>query len=325
MSCPPPSYGGSEQVVSDLVRSLGDLEVEYTLFAPKGSKAPGGDHVETCTPAGKWVAGAEAESSTIVLSHLLDGEYDVVVDITHEGHLIGNTKTPIVKLFSGLSTWTSAVPPAPKKLVYVTISQYHRSVTMHKLGVDSTVLNHGIDTDLYCPPEKTPERKRFLALSMVASHKGQASLVRHMDHCADLDIAGECDFVFDKAYVNFLRDLCDVRGARFIGTVPLDEKVRLLQHAKAVVLPFLPPGEAWSLIATEALSCNTPVLTTDTGAMREIVAPGTGRVFADVAALAVGMRETGWNYSVCRDHALRSFGRLKNAMELMGIVQGLIG
>lgn len=323
---PPESYGGAERVVYDTARSLGELGVDYTLFAPEGSKAPGGRLVETIGAPGHWSGHEERLAFEVYGRELAASStaFDVVVDFSHEGLLLGKTQLPIVKMFMGISTWSKAPPPVPGRLVYVTISEYHANLTACNQGVDSAVLNHGIDTEVYWPADGA-KRNLYVALSMQALHKGQLAFVRALGRVDDLVVAGEDRFVPDASYVKGLKEECERRGVRYRGSVTHDEKVTMFQHAKAVVLPFLPPGEAWSLIATEAMACGTPVFTTDTGAMREIVVPGTGRLFRDVNALAAGLRDEGFTYAACREHAVRSFDRMLNARRLLGICKELVG
>mgnify|MGYP001597421508 CR=1 FL=1 len=326
-SPPGEGYGGAEAVVASTCRSLGDLGIDYTLFAPKGSKALGGKLIETIDAPGVWTGREELDAWALYKDQIKRSEFDVLVDFSHEGRTFRRTgwtcPVPVVKMFMGLSTWESAMPPVPGGLVYVTISQYHWQVTKRALGIDSEILNHGIDTELHTPSEPS-ERRYYLVFSMMARHKGQFELLRKLARYDDVAVMGEGRFVPDAGYVEQLGKFCGLNNIPFHTSLSLNQKIAYFQDAKAVVLPFLPSGEAWSLIATEAMACGTPVLTTDTGAMREIVAPGTGRLFKDVEALAKGMRDEGFTYPACREHAVKNFDRMVNARRLLDICRRLI-
>jgi glycosyltransferase involved in cell wall biosynthesis len=60
----------------------------------------------------------------------------------------------------------------------------------------------------------------------------------------------------------------------FTGPVPQDELVRLLQTATVVAIPSL--YEGFSLPAVEAMACGTALVTTDAGALPEVVGSHAG-------------------------------------------------
>ena len=63
-------------------------------------------------------------------------------------------------------------------------------------------------------------------------------------------------------------------AVRFTGPVPEAELVRLLQRAPVVAIPSL--YEGFSLPAIEAMACATPLVTTDAGALPEVVGDDAG-------------------------------------------------
>ena len=78
-------------------------------------------------------------------------------------------------------------------------------------------------------------------------------------------------------------------AVRFTGPVPEAELVRLLQRAAVVAIPSL--YEGFSLPAIEAMACATPLVTTDAGALPEVVGTEAGlRVRAgDVGELTAAL------------------------------------
>jgi glycosyltransferase involved in cell wall biosynthesis len=76
---------------------------------------------------------------------------------------------------------------------------------------------------------------------------------------------------------------------RFTGPVPEAELVELLQRAWVVAIPSL--YEGFSLPAIEAMACATPLVTTDAGALPEVVGTKAGlRVRAgDVGELTAAL------------------------------------
>jgi glycosyltransferase involved in cell wall biosynthesis len=79
-------------------------------------------------------------------------------------------------------------------------------------------------------------------------------------------------------------------AVRFTGPVPTGELVRLLQSATVVAVPSL--YEGFSLPAVEAMACGTPLVTTDAGALPEVVGSHAGvQVPAgDVGRLAAALQ-----------------------------------
>ena len=76
----------------------------------------------------------------------------------------------------------------------------------------------------------------------------------------------------------------------FTGPLPEADLVRLLQQAAVVAIPSL--YEGFSLPAIEAMACGTPLVTTDAGALPEVVGSQAGvRVRAgDVDELTAALR-----------------------------------
>ena len=79
-------------------------------------------------------------------------------------------------------------------------------------------------------------------------------------------------------------------AVRFTGPVPEAELVELLQRAPVVAIPSL--YEGFSLPAIEAMACATPLVTTDAGALPEVVGSEAGlRVRAgDVGELTAALQ-----------------------------------
>jgi glycosyltransferase involved in cell wall biosynthesis len=86
-------------------------------------------------------------------------------------------------------------------------------------------------------------------------------------------------------------DRLDLRDAvRFTGPLPESDLVALLQRATVTAIPSL--YEGFSLPAVEAMACGTPLVTTDAGALPEVVGTQAGlRVRAgDVDELTAALK-----------------------------------
>lgn len=79
----------------------------------------------------------------------------------------------------------------------------------------------------------------------------------------------------------------------YVGRVDLEAKRALLQNARALLSPLSWP-EPFGLVAIEAMSCGTPVITTKVGAMPELVIDGeTGYLLDDFSTIDTVIQHTG--------------------------------
>ena len=69
----------------------------------------------------------------------------------------------------------------------------------------------------------------------------------------------------------------------YVGEVSHDEKVRLLQNARATVFPIQWP-EPFGLVMVESMACGTPVVATRLGAVPEVIEQGRSGIIVDSPA-----------------------------------------
>ena len=77
----------------------------------------------------------------------------------------------------------------------------------------------------------------------------------------------------DAEYKRQIQSLCDGENIKFLGEITDNEKIHLMQTCKAL-LYYLPRPEVTSHKIQETTLCGAPVLTSDIGAMPEIVRHG---------------------------------------------------
>jgi glycosyltransferase involved in cell wall biosynthesis len=78
-------------------------------------------------------------------------------------------------------------------------------------------------------------------------------------------------------------------GIDYVGEIDLQERVRLLHGARALVNP-LAWDEPFGLVMAEAMACGVPVIATPRGSVPEIVVDGiTGWIAASVEGMAAAV------------------------------------
>jgi glycosyltransferase involved in cell wall biosynthesis len=105
---------------------------------------------------------------------------------------------------------------------------------------------------------------------LLAKDKGQRIL-----------LAGKIDPGLDQEYFDrCIRPHVDGERVVFLGEVSSQDKVRVLQRARAFLFP-IQWEEPFGLVMVEAMACGTPVLATNWGAVPEVVEHGLTGFLAD--------------------------------------------
>ncbi|CAA9279374.1 MAG: Glycosyltransferase [uncultured Blastococcus sp.] len=161
-------------------------------------------------------------------------------------------------------------------------------------GID--VIPVGIDPDEFTPPPAGQLRDPDSILVITSADVALKGLVHLLEALAKLRTerpvrltvvgsarpGGPAERALDRLGLR--------NAVRFTGSVPEAELVDLLQRASVVAIPSL--YEGFSLPAIEAMACGTPLVTTDAGALPEVVGDEAGlRVKAgDVGELTAALQ-----------------------------------
>jgi len=275
---PPETYGGLEAVVADLAEILAKMGHDVTVFAADGSKVKGCKVVEFGSPALKvdvdWLQ-AEKKAYEAYKPYLK--EFDVIhghnwwcfeylykmehpeakVLHTHHGHLNFKSK-----------------PPGVEKMNLVAISQFMAKEYARILNTHVKWVYNGINTDLYKFSRK--HGGRLLYVGRFTKFKGAHVAIQVAKKTGlGLDLVGGSQFITaqDKAYFEQIKRLCDGKRIRLYADAPHQVKVRLMQKAKAILVPsnFQEP---FGLTVVEANSCGCPAIVWNDGALPEIIQNG---------------------------------------------------
>jgi len=231
------------------------------------------------------VAAAGAE-----LADLLDVPLVATVHATewgrHRGHLPPGVSPTIHAVEGWLTERADAV---------ITCSAYMRDQVRDLFGRPDAAIDvvpNGVDVSWFAlDPEEVRAFRRTLAadgtrLVLFAGRleyeKGVQTVLHALERVTDR--AGAVRFLVAGVgtYTDELRALVDRLGlghrVRFTGF--LDERALRLHYAAADVAVAPSLYEPFGLVAAEAMACGTPVVASDTGGLREILAGGHGLTFA---------------------------------------------
>jgi glycosyltransferase involved in cell wall biosynthesis len=188
---------------------------------------------------------------------------------------------------------------APQLDGVTTVSENSRRDIETHLGVPADavrVIPVGIDPDVFTPPPADRPRNPCSIVVTTSADVPLKGLVHLLEAVAKLRTerpvrltvvgtarpGGPAEAALDRLA---LRD-----AVRFTGPLPEADLVRLLQSAAVVAIPSL--YEGFSLPAIEAMACGTALVTTDAGALPEVVGSRAGvRVRAgDVGELTAALQ-----------------------------------
>ena len=228
----------------------------------------------------------------------------------------------------------------------IAVSESLRQVALD-LGVPperTTVVGNGVDTQRFRPLDRREARRRLglgkrdrvlITVGGLVERKGfhrvmevMPALSREFPDLRYLVVGGPCR---EGDWSERLRSLAGELGiadrVHFTGPLPPDELSGPLSAADLFVLATR--NEGWANVILESMACGTPVLATDVGGNREVVADesvGATVPFGDAralrAAIAEGLRRT-WDRDAIRAYAEANdweerIGRLE---EIYGVVQ----
>ncbi len=305
---PPDGYGGLEGMVEDLSAELVKLGHQVSVVAPKGSNVPGATMITPCDPSPNNLEGQAYESYKALLP-----DYDIIHNHSWAAYpylaKLDHPSLRIIDTIHSMQPWSS--PPPVQFPCLVGASKYHAQLLSGHYGVHVEVVYHGIQLETYRPKVMKPiaDRKYLLYVARIAPFKGAHEFVAL---CHKLKIpgivVGEDQYVDDKKYVRRVMDSCDGKRVQYLGMVPRgsEQMVELMQNAKGVIAPLLPPyGEIFGLSTVETMAAGTPFISTDFGAAKELIIEGkTGFVVPTINELEGAIKKLDTiNPEACVEHA----------------------
>jgi len=164
-----------------------------------------------------------------------------------------------------------------------TVSESSRRDIDRHMGVPPgrvEVIPVGIDPEVFRPPPDPSTRDRASIVVTTSADVPLKGLVHLLEAVAKLRTERDVRLtVIGTARPGGLAATALERlglgdAVRFTGPIPQQELVQLLQSATVAAIPSL--YEGFSLPAVEAMACATPLVTTDAGALPEVVGSHAG-------------------------------------------------
>jgi glycosyltransferase involved in cell wall biosynthesis len=281
---PPARYGGIEWIVALLADGLVERGHDVTLYASGGS-----------TTKAKLVsvfpeAPSEFIGTTLYeLHHALAcfeqaEECDIVND--HSGPLgaaLGaGSATPVVHTVHGplnrrAGELYEQVDRVAPRVGLISLSMNQRAPLPHLNWIANCP--NALDLSLY--PVHPHRGDYLLFLGRMSPDKGAHRAVEVARELRlPLRLAGKMQELREEEYFEATVRPHLGDGIEFLGEVSHEEKVDLLQNARATLFP-IEWAEPFGLVMIESMACGTPVIATRHGAVPEVIENGVSGVIVD--------------------------------------------
>jgi glycosyltransferase involved in cell wall biosynthesis len=281
---PPTGYGGIESVVALLADGLVAAGHEVTLFA-SGDSSTDAKLVAVYEKAPSEQIG----TSLVELNHALTcyeraAEFDVIND--HSGvsgaALAGTVETPVVHTVHG--PLDGEAGPIYERVARVAsrLGLISLSLNQRKPKPDLPwVANCPNALDLAAYPVQPHRGDYLLFLGRLSHDKGAHRAIEVAKQTGlALKIAGKMREPLEKQYFEeHIRPKLGW-GIEYLGEVPHEEKVDLLQNARATLFPIA-WEEPFGLVMIESMACGTPVIATRRGAVPEVIEDRRGGIIVE--------------------------------------------
>jgi glycosyltransferase involved in cell wall biosynthesis len=283
---PPIGYGGTERIVSELVRELDRRGHLVTTFASGDSEVPGA-HVETVPlalrPIGFGDDPSEAFRSTVELVLEQQDAFDLIHAHLDRWsiELARRARVPVVSTFHGRldQAWArDAFQGDLRGLVAVSLDQGR----VHP-EANWTVIHHGVT--FRPPPLPATPGEDFCFVGRMSPEKGFPDAIE-IARLTGRRLLVAAKTPFRQIEVDYheavVRPLLDRADVTILGELDEAERDKLVAGSRASLVPSAWP-EPFGLVVIEALACGTPVLARRAGAIPEILRDGIDGFLGDDA------------------------------------------
>jgi glycosyltransferase involved in cell wall biosynthesis len=313
VAVPPPAYGGTELVVSELAAGLVARGHLVTVFATGDSTTPA--TLRSLYARAQWPPDTLADLNhvTWAMHRIAAGGFDVVHAHSAVALAAGRLlpEPPLVyTIHHEREPSLSALYAFFPGVQYVAISADQRA--RETPLAECAVVHHGLDPSRYACRAEVGDRVCFVG--RLADVKGPH---RAIDAAAlagvPIDVAGDVHPP-DRAFAEReLHERLRHPHVRWLGSIGPDRKVPLLRDARAVLAPIA-WNEPFGLILIEAMLSGCPPIAFRRGSAPELIEHGvTGYLVDTIDDIAAIIRPGGdverFDRVRCRARAVERFGR----------------
>ena len=308
---PPPAYGGLEAVVDRLARGLADAGHDVLLAAPGNSECPVPcvPGLPVAHPEAGIIAETNVEMRHVVMAYDAMADRELIHDHTIAGPLYRHRPpgVPVVVTNHGPFDENTNVLFAAMAgdTAIVAISQ-NQADTAEGVAV-TRVIHHGMDVAPV--PVGDGGGGYALFLGRMNPTKGAREAVE-IARAAGVPLRLAAKMREDAEHDYFDSEIKPLLGdeVEYVGEVDEVGKYELLGEAIAMLNP-IQWEEPFGLVMIESLACGTPVVTTSTGSVPEIIDDGkTGWIRDDHEELADALRRVAeLDRAACRKAAETRF------------------
>lgn len=343
---PPPAQGGTEWIAYYQAIGLAKKGHKILLFAAKGTATHFVDieSIEVIeTGEGDVVAGSKKQRGFD--AQTTEGSRPLRLETTYLGDVakkLIERKDDYDVVLNNMRGEGALIPPAAllgKKFVNVMhlnlfeeLASLFKPFDTHVITISNTQRNdfpglnylatvyNGIDLSLY-PFLASPD-DYLLMIASIGRHKNQKDAIAVAKKLnMRLILAGK---IRDQDYFEELQK--DIDGTQIVykGEIDLAEKVPLYQRAKAFLFP-IEWEEPFGLVMIEAMSCGTPVIAYNKGAISEVVIDGkTGFIVNTVDEMAQAVEKIDTiERKACREHVEKHF-TVENMIDMLDKALGAL-
>jgi glycosyltransferase involved in cell wall biosynthesis len=321
---PPPLYGGTELIVSELVGGLSAAGHEVTLFTCGEAVVP--CEARTLYDCAQWPPDPypELDHASWAIEEILrdDRAFDVV-------HAHVPAAVAFARLIDVPMAYTVHHARDPRlsslyersRAHLVAISARQRELAPELRG--STVIHHGLTAARHPIGDGSGGYAAFL---------GRFSAVKGVHHAIDaahlagvpIRLAGRPHWNDDDYFRRQVEARLADEGVDTVGEVGGAAKIDFLRRARALLFP-IEWEEPFGLVMVEAMMCGTPVLAFRRGSVPEVVEDGvTGFQCRNVREMAARLRELeAFDRRRCRARALERFGAPRMVADHLRLYESL--
>lgn len=166
---------------------------------------------------------------------------------------------------------------------FITAStSYEETLISDSYQVDSQKIKQikpGVDSELFSPDPSIDRENIFLSIGRIQPQKGQLETLKFLNSFKEIETDFKCYFVGGPSGSSGEEYLLELKEGvkdysldsyvEFLGNLPQVDITSLLNRAKLLI--HTSQYETFGLVAIEANSMGVPVLTTNTGSMKEII------------------------------------------------------